>query len=251
MDRRGMDVRGLGLGAVLACFFGGVGVAQEIAVPDELPDFVAEPARDSAPSGSRLDKNVLDNGTRGEGQNGENGLTRDLQNPVPQVKNGEETEIKINQPYSSEVLGSLLLPFMWEVQEDTSKKRLVATEVRTHAPAVLTIDFLDKLERGIDSTVYMESIVSTFAEALGLDKSVGKALEHEEKSISCDKKKCPKMSIYRTVLEGNENGVARRCAFEIVPNEGKLLVLTLCAAAEQKYSPDISAVLKSILGGMQ
>ncbi len=198
--------------------------AQELAVPDALPDFV----------GNRQD-------VPAEAPAGE-----------PSAKDDGAVEIKINQPYNSDALGQLVLPFMWEVSEDDEQKRIVAKEVRTHAPAVLTIDLIDNIPQSVAGDDYAESIVSALAAASEIGDASEYDVAREDKTLPCEKKKnCPKIAIYRSLLSGRESGVARQCAVEIVPNAGRILVLTLCAAQSQSYRPALPQIVDAVFEGMQ
>lgn len=215
---------GLGLGACL------LAQAQEIAMPDTLPDFVANGKDTNTGTDSIEERTRLDADT---------------------VRNAK-TEIKINQPYNSQNLGQLLLPFMWEVSEDSAQKRIVATEVRTHAPAVLTIDLIDNVPSDVSGESYAQAIIGSIAESLSITDATQYTIAHEERALPCEKKKkCPKMSIYRSTLAGNEEGVARQCAIDIVPNGPLVLVLTLCAAQSVSYEPGLAEVVDAVFGGMQ
>lgn len=213
---------GLGLGACL------LAQAQEIAMPDTLPDFVANGKDTNTGTDSIEERTRLDADT---------------------VRNAK-TEIKINQPYNSQNLGQLLLPFMWEVSEDSAQKRIVATEVRTHAPAVLTIDLIDNVPSDVSGESYAQAIIGSTAESLSITDATQYDIAHEERALPCEKK-CPKMSIYRSTLAGNEEGVARQCAIDIVPNGPLILVLTLCAAQSVSYEPGLAEVVDAVFGGMQ
>lgn len=230
--------------------------AQEIAMPDALPDFVANgqdapdaavPKTNDKDAGSASNRETLS----GTPQGGEPNVDR-RQVGESTDKVAATTEIKINQPYSSKNLGQLLLPFMWEVDEDDEHKRLVATEVRTHAPAVLTIDFIDALPNNVSGEAYAHAIIASVAESLAISDPAQYEITTEEKNQPCEKKKnCPKTSIYRSTLEGSEDGVARRCAIDIVPNGQAILVLTLCAAQAVDYEPKLPEVVDGVLWGMQ
>ena len=158
---------GLGLGACL------LAQAQEIAMPDTLPDFVANGKDTNTSTDSVEERTRLDADT---------------------VRNAK-TEIKINQPYNSQNLGQLLLPFMWEVSEDSAQKRIIATEVRTHAPAVLTIDLIDNVPGDVSGESYAQAIIGSIAESLSITDATQYEIAHEERALPCEKKKkCPKRS---------------------------------------------------------
>lgn len=198
--------------------------AQELAVPDALPDFVGN--QKNVQMGERADESS--------------------------AKNDGTIEIKINQPYSAEALGQMVLPFMWEVSEDDEQKRIVAKEVRTHAPAVLTIDLIENIPQSVAGDDYAKSIVSALAAALEIGDATEYDVAREDKALPCEKKKnCPKIAIYRSLLSGSESGVARQCAVEIVPNAGRILVLTLCAAQSQSYRPALQQIVDDVFEGMQ
>ncbi|MBO4350722.1 MAG: hypothetical protein J6A01_07250 [Proteobacteria bacterium] len=166
---------------------------------------------------------------------------------VPQANPAKETiQVQINQPFVSKTLGNLTLPFMWEPQENEAQNRLVVTETRTHAPAVLTIDLLS-LPPMLDESSMAASIIKSAASQLGV--SDAKVSKTEEKT-ECDKKKCPKLTFYNTDFTGTENGIDRRCALSLLPAQGKMLVFTICAAPSQVYTPDLPEILSQVFHGM-
>ena|GEM_PF-3797296 len=166
---------------------------------------------------------------------------------VTQPNPTEETiQVQINQPFVSKTLGNLTLPFMWDAQENESQKRLVVTETRTHAPAVLTIDLLT-LPKQLDESSMASGIIQSAASQLGV--SDAKVSKTEEKT-ECGNKKCPKLTFYNADFTGSENGIDRRCALSLLPAQGKMLIFTICAAPSQVYSPDLPEILNQVFHNM-
>ena len=166
----------------------------------------------------------------------------------PQEKPADSTrQVQINQPFESKSLGTLTLPFMWDASENEQEQRLVVTETRTHAPAVITIDLIS-IPQSIDESAIANSIVQSAAKQLNVAKA---AVNKTEEKAACDKKKCPKLTFYKADFTGSENGVNRRCALSLLPVQGKMLVFTMCAAASQTYTPDLPEILDQLFKNMQ
>lgn len=155
--------------------------------------------------------------------------------------------VQINQPYVSKSFGELTLPFMWEVEVDETTKRLVATETRTEQPARLTMDII-ATPKDANGEQIARDMIAAVAETLGTTAQIQVAKE----KLNCGKsKKCPELTFVRSSLEGNENGVPRRCALEIVPFSGQVAVLSLCAHAERTYEPELSAIVHQVFTMMK
>lgn len=176
------------------------------------------------------------------------GFAQTPDNPqIPQDNPPEKNiQVQINQPFVSKTLGNLTLPFMWEAQEIEAQKRLVVTETRTHAPAVLTIDLLT-LPPGLEESSMAASIVKSAANQLGVSNA---QVSKTEETTECDKKKCPKLTFYRADFTGSENGIDRRCALSLLPAQGKMLIFTICTAPSQVYTPDLPEILNQVFHNM-
>ena len=150
-------------------------------------------------------------------------------------------DIQVNQSFVSKTLGNLTLPFMWQIEENPSQKRVVATEPKTETPAILTIDVVAPPPK-VDLAAVSQSIADVIAQALGTTAT----LNTETVATDCGKSKCPSITVYRTQFSGREGLVSRNCALQIVPSNNKLLVLTICAHGERSYSPDLSEILSEV-----
>lgn len=153
-------------------------------------------------------------------------------------------EIKLNQPFESKKLGNMMLPFMWDVVDDAENMRVVATQSRSHAPGVLTVDLITYPEK-ISGEQASDAMIQGIAEKLG-----GRAvLTRTEMKASCEPSKgetCGTLLAFQSEINGEEEGVRRRCAMMVVPDKGKAVVLSLCVAASQTYSPDLKEILEQV-----
>ena len=157
------------------------------------------------------------------------------------------TEIQISQTYPSKTLGNLMLPFGWNAEAIDSLKRLVATEPNTAAPAILTVDLVDDLPKDIDLAELAQSVASAMAESIGATAE----MQAEEIQYDCGQKKCPSLTVYRTSFKGIEKSVQRQCAIEIVPVQGRMIVLTMCGVTSKLYRPEFGEVLNQVFASMK
>lgn len=148
----------------------------------------------------------------------------------------QETKILFSQPFESQKLGKFTLPFGWEVVENEQEKRVIATETRALAPAVITVDFLE-IGNDIDAKDVMERIAATLGSSLS---SSGVPQIDAFKTEGGVK-------YYQTELQGTEKSgdkmIERRCALEMIPVRGNMLVFSMCADASRHYSPDLREIL--------
>ena len=224
------------LSAVFAAFLLGIQAqAQEFRTPEELPDFLDN--ADTAPTQAANDKPAT------HGAANDKPATHGAANDKPATHGA--TVIRINQPFSSKSLGDLTLPFMWEASENEERKRLVAVEV-SDVPAVLTIDLL-QIESTADGQKVAESVIQALAEVMEATATVAR----ETRPVECGKPPCAPLQIVKGTWNGHEDGVARRCAAELLPSRSALLVLTLCIEASKPYSPDLPQLLDEVLAGMK
>lgn len=164
--------------------------------------------------------------------------------PAAQPADESVVDIQISQPVVSKKFGGITLPFSWEVKE--TDERLTATEKFTDAPAVFAIDMY-KYPNVMPEKELMDSIAHAFAEELNAQEVVTK---HTEK-LECGKKKCPEVNFYTTELEGTEKGAQRKCALELIPSKGQVVVLSICAEASVKYSMTLPEILHQIFKHMK
>ncbi len=165
-------------------------------------------------------------------------------NPPSTPAQDDVTAIQINQPFVSKNLGEFTLPFLWEVQEQD--QRLVVTETRNPRPAVINID-LFKLNKNLDEKNVSDEIIQSVAQNLGTSAQM---VQSSEKA-KCGKSKCPALHFYRASFAGMEDGVERKCALEILPASGKLLVFSICADAARKYDPDLPDLIHQVFEHMK
>lgn len=148
----------------------------------------------------------------------------------------QETKILFSQPFESQKLGKFTLPFGWEVVENEQEKRVIAIETRALAPAVITVDFLE-IGNVIDAKDVMERIAATLGSSLS---SSGVPQIDAFKTEGGVK-------YYQTELQGTEKSgdkmLERRCALEMIPVRGNMLVFSMCADASRHYSPDLREIL--------
>ena len=157
-------------------------------------------------------------------------------------------QVQINQPFVTKSLGNLTLPFMWDAQEIEGQKRVVVTETRTHAPAVLTIDLLP-LPKDVEVSAIAGGMIQAAAKQLGV---TAPEVKKKDEVFEDEKKKKQKVTFYQADFKGTENQVERRCALNLLPiqNNSNMLVFTICAAATQTYQPDLPEILSQVFSNM-
>ena len=162
----------------------------------------------------------------------------------------QATKVLFSQPFAAKKLGNLTLPFGWDVEEAAGGARVVATEARVAAPAVLTVDLL-AVPKGVEAGAAIQEIARLLAEKLGAKADVKSRTEKPD----CGKAKCPSITVYTAEFAGKETAggkaVDRRCAIEIIPAGGNLLAFTICTDARQKYDPDLADILHQTLMQME
>lgn len=157
------------------------------------------------------------------------------------------TQIQINQPFLSEQLGALILPFMWDVAEDSG--RVIVREKRSSAASVLSIDIFS-VPAQLNPKALTESIIASIVEELS---TANPGVIEETMGLDCDseKKRCKQnVKVYSAQLE-HMAGPAESCAFLLIPNRDKLLILALCTAQGRKLSPEPLEILKEVFSLMR
>lgn len=165
---------------------------------------------------------------------------------APVMRQAGPVKVEFTQPITTKTLGGLDMPFMWQVEEIESQKRVIAMEPHTKTPAILTIDLVET-PKGIEDAKLVQSIADSMAETIGATAEI----KPETIKTECNKKKCPSLTLYRSSFRGMEKNVARQCAIEIVPTPGKTLVFSICAVATQTYEPDLPEILNNIFAHMK
>ena len=161
------------------------------------------------------------------------------------------TSVQLNQPYASDHLGNVVLPFMWNISEE--KNHIVATENSELDPAVITVDSV-KFPADLKADNVVHNILKSLAQALNTALPQDKIAPPSLCPENPDAKKCKNPLLHYAVsLQGTENDIPRTCAFDLYASQAaaSVIALSFCAPKDKLYDPQPAAILQQIFSSFE